>query len=151
MMVTNTKDYVKDDDEGEDDYKDSFGYYYRDRMIAQFKQDLYNKSFILQDQGKGDENDTLQKIFKFLVNFIDMGGPIPDNVYDYDHNNPEINFYFQGSGCNPELRESEKFLIMTQKSIKIIINEIYSDGPKKNYVTNETDVYHFDDIWSWIY
>ena len=37
---------------------------------------------------------------------------------------------------------------MTQKNIKIFINEIYSKGPKRNYVTNKTDVYHIDDIWS---
>ena len=36
---------------------------------------------------------------------------------------------------------------MTQKNIKIIINEIYSKGPKKNYLTI-TDVYHIDGIWS---
>ena len=37
---------------------------------------------------------------------------------------------------------------MTQKNIKIFINEIYSKGPKKNFATNKTDVYHIDDIWS---
>ena len=37
---------------------------------------------------------------------------------------------------------------MTQKNIKIFINEIYSKPPKKNYATNKTDVYHIDDIWS---
>ena len=37
---------------------------------------------------------------------------------------------------------------MTQKNIKIFINEIYSNPPKKNYATNKTDVYHIDDIWS---
>ena len=37
---------------------------------------------------------------------------------------------------------------MTQKNIKIFINEIYSKPPKKNYFTNKTDVYHIDDIWS---
>ena len=36
---------------------------------------------------------------------------------------------------------------MTQISIKIFINEIYSKPPKKNYVTNKTDVYHIDDLW----
>ena len=35
---------------------------------------------------------------------------------------------------------------MTQKSIKIFINEIYSKGPERNYPTNKTDVYHIDDI-----
>ena len=37
---------------------------------------------------------------------------------------------------------------MTQKSIKIFVNEIYSKPPRKNYATNKTDVYHIDDIWS---
>ena len=37
---------------------------------------------------------------------------------------------------------------MTQKNIKIFINEIYSKPPKKYYVTNKTDVYHIDDTWS---
>ena len=37
---------------------------------------------------------------------------------------------------------------MTQKNNKIFINEIYSKGPKRNYITNKTDIYHFDDIWS---
>ena len=37
---------------------------------------------------------------------------------------------------------------MTQKSIKIFINEIYSKPPKKFYATNKTDIYHIDDIWS---
>ena len=37
---------------------------------------------------------------------------------------------------------------MSQKSIKIFINEIYSKPPKKNYLTNKTDVYFIDDIWS---
>ena len=41
-------------------------------MIAQFKQDLSNKNFSLQDQSKGDENDTLQKRIKFWPNIIDM-------------------------------------------------------------------------------
>ena len=37
---------------------------------------------------------------------------------------------------------------MSQKSIKIFINEIYSKPLKKNYATNKTNVYHIDDIWS---
>ena len=36
---------------------------------------------------------------------------------------------------------------MTQKNIKIFINEIYSEPPKKNYTTNKTDVCCIDDIW----
>ena len=37
---------------------------------------------------------------------------------------------------------------MTQKNIKIFINESYSKPPKRNYATNKTDVYFIDDIWS---
>ena len=37
---------------------------------------------------------------------------------------------------------------MTQKNIKMFLNEIYSKPPKKNYATNKTDVYHIDDICS---
>ena len=37
---------------------------------------------------------------------------------------------------------------MTQKNIKIFINEIFSKPPKKYYATNKTDVYYIDDIWS---
>ena len=37
---------------------------------------------------------------------------------------------------------------MTQKNIKIFINEIYSKPPRRYYTTNKTDVYHIDDIWS---
>ena len=37
---------------------------------------------------------------------------------------------------------------MTQKSIKIFIDEIYSRRPKNNYSTTKTDVYHVDYNWS---
>ena len=37
---------------------------------------------------------------------------------------------------------------MTQKSIKVFIDEIFSKGPERNYITHKTDVYHIDDIWS---
>ena len=37
---------------------------------------------------------------------------------------------------------------MIQKYIKMFLNEIYSKGPEKIYITNKTDVYHVDDIWS---
>ena len=37
---------------------------------------------------------------------------------------------------------------MSQKNIKIFINEIYSKGTKKYYATNKTDAYYIDDIWS---
>ena len=37
---------------------------------------------------------------------------------------------------------------MAQKTTKIFINENYSKPPKRNYQTNQTDVYHIDVIWS---
>ena len=37
---------------------------------------------------------------------------------------------------------------MTKKNNKIFVNEIYSKANKKIYPTNNTDVFHFDDIWS---
>ena len=37
---------------------------------------------------------------------------------------------------------------MTQKTIKKFGVEIYSKPPKTIYVTNKTDLYHIDDIWS---
>ena len=58
LMVTNMKNYVTIDTHDDDA---DFRYGYRHTIIAQFKQDLYNKSFSLQDQGKGDQIDALQK------------------------------------------------------------------------------------------
>ena len=37
---------------------------------------------------------------------------------------------------------------MTQKSVKISINEIYSKGPKQNLSSNKTYLNHIDDIWN---
>ena len=37
---------------------------------------------------------------------------------------------------------------MTNKNIKIFVNEIYSKPPKKYYNTNKTNVYYIDDTWS---
>ena len=37
---------------------------------------------------------------------------------------------------------------MTQKNIKIFINQIFSKPPKTNYATSKTNVYYIDDIWS---
>ena len=37
---------------------------------------------------------------------------------------------------------------MTQRTIKIFLNEIHSKPPKRNYITNKTDVYYIDNIWS---
>ena len=37
---------------------------------------------------------------------------------------------------------------MSQKNIKILVDEFYSKPPTQNYATNKTDLYHIDDIWS---
>ena len=56
MMFTNMKDHVTLDDEDDDAH---FRYSYRDILIAQFKQEFYNKSFSHQDQDL--RNGGLQK------------------------------------------------------------------------------------------
>ena len=37
---------------------------------------------------------------------------------------------------------------MTQKPINIFIKKFYSKGREQNYLTNKSDIYRFDDIWS---
>ena len=37
---------------------------------------------------------------------------------------------------------------MTQKTIKTFKDEIYSEPPKNNYITNKTDTYLIDNTWS---
>ena len=37
---------------------------------------------------------------------------------------------------------------MTQKNIKMFINELYSKPPLGYYATNKSDVYHIEDTWS---
>ena len=70
-------DYYSDGKEEE-----QWGYGYKDDMIAQFKQDLYNKNFTLQDQGKDDPIDTLENRIKFWVdNISNDEGSVPDNLF----------------------------------------------------------------------
>ena len=107
-MATKLNEHVKGND-GDD--KVDFDSYYRDNMIAQFKQDSYDKNFSLQNQGKCNENDTLQKRIKFWLNVIDMWGQIPDNVYEYDYNDPGKNYYLGSLERYPELRDLKKVLI----------------------------------------
>ena len=66
-------------------------------MIAQFQQDLYNKSFSHQYQDK--RNDNLQKRIKLWLNYVvvNEGAPRPNNVNDYDYNDPGMDFYLRGS------------------------------------------------------
>ena len=111
LMIVNMKGYVQDNDDSENAYKDDFGFYYRDNIIAQVKQDLYYKNFSLQVQCNCDELDTFQKRITFCFNVVDMEDPIPDYVYDYEYGNSEMDFYFRWSRCDSELRELKNFLI----------------------------------------
>ena len=93
--------------------EEQWGYGYRDDMIAQFEQDLYNKNFTLQDQGKNDPINSLENRIKFWVNIINIDeGPIPDNLCDYDYSNDGLDHCFRGweRGEVPERRELKKLL-----------------------------------------
>ena len=61
-MCTNITDHVPFcfwDFYNDGNEEEQWGYGHRDDMITQFKQDLCNKNFTLQDQGKDDPIDTL--------------------------------------------------------------------------------------------
>ena len=99
-------DYYDDGNEEE-----QWGYGYRVDMIAQFKQDLYNKHFTLQNQGKDDPIDTLENRIKFWINIIEeYGGSMPDNVYDYDYNDEGCDGTVRGAEDFPEIAEFKKLL-----------------------------------------
>ena len=99
-------DYYDDGNEEE-----QWGYGYKDDMIAQFKQDIYNKNYTLQDQGKDDPIDTLENRIKFWLNiFINDEGPVPDNLHDYDYNNEGLDHSVRGWEIFPEIKELKKLL-----------------------------------------
>ena len=113
-MCTNITDHVPvrywDDDPDEEE---QWWYGYKDDMMAQFEQDLYNKNFTLQDQGKDDPIDTLDNRIKFWVNIISNDeGSIPGNLYDYDYNNEGLDHSVRGWDCKefPERRDLKKLL-----------------------------------------
>ena len=105
---------------GDPDEEEQWGYRKRDDMIAQFEQDLYNKNFTLQDQGKDDPIDTLENRIKFWINIISNDeGPIPENLYDYDYNNEGLDHSVRGWECKefPDRRDLKKLLdILRSKS-----------------------------------
>ena len=93
------------------DEEEQWGYGYRDDMIAQFEQDLYNKNFTLQDQGKDDPIDTLENRIKIWINIICSDqGPVPDNLYDYEYNNEGLDHSVRGWEIFPEIGELKKLL-----------------------------------------
>ena len=80
-------------------------------MIAQFKQDLYNKHFTLQDQGKDNPIDTLENRIKFWMTIIENhNGSMPDNVYNYDYNNEGLDGTVLVAEIFPEIGELKKLL-----------------------------------------
>ena len=80
-------------------------------MIDQLKQDFYDKNFSLQDQVKDDEIDILENGIKFwLKNFDDTGGPIPDDIYNYDYNDEGLDHSVRGAEMYPEIGELKKLL-----------------------------------------
>ena len=80
-------------------------------MIAQFKQDLYNKHFTLQDQGKDDPIDTLENRIKFWINITENhNGSMPDNVFNYGYNIEGLDGTVLGEEIFPEIGELKKLL-----------------------------------------
>ena len=80
-------------------------------MIAQFKQDLFNKNFSPRSQGKDDQIDTLQNRNKVWLDiFDDTRGPVPDNLYEYDYNDERLNHSVRGAKMFPEIGEFKKLL-----------------------------------------
>ena len=74
-------------------------------MEGQFEHDLYNKSF--SNQFESDEGFTLQERIDFLVTIVHRGGPILDNVYDY--NSGEL-FNLYRKAIDPEMQDLVKEL-----------------------------------------
>ena len=118
-MCTNITDHVPrrlwfDDP----DEEEQWGCGYRDDTITQFEQDLYNKNYTLQDQGKDDPTDTLDNRIKFWINIIgNAQGPIPDNLYDYEYNDERLDYSVRDWDRKefPERRELKKLLDILRK------------------------------------
>ena len=122
MMCTNITNHVPIRLWFDDPYEEEqWGSGYRDDMMAQFKQDLYNKNYTLQDQGKDDSIDTLENRIKFWINIISNAqGPVPDNLYDYDYNDEGLDYSVRGAEIFPEIGELKKIIRYTQKMNKYI-------------------------------
>ena len=93
--------YYNDGNEDE-----QWGYGYIDDMKAQFKQDLNTKNYTLQDQGKDDPIDTLDNRIKIWINFISNDQcPVPNNLYEYDHNDEGLDHSVREAETFPEIGE----------------------------------------------
>ena len=111
-ICTNINNYVPvrpwfDDENGEEQWECG----YRDDMIAQFKQDLFNKKFFVQDEGRSDQIDTLQNRIKFWPNNIrNAQGPVPDKLYENDYNDEGLDNSVCSAKVFPETGELKNFL-----------------------------------------
>ena len=100
----------------EPDEEEQCGYGYRDDLIAQFEQDLYNKNFTLQDQGKDDPIHTLEnRIIFWIIIISNDDGPIPKNLYEYDYNNEGLDHSVRGWEIFPDIGELKKLLDLLRK------------------------------------
>ena len=101
-MCTNINNYVPVRPWFDDaDREEQWGCGYRDDIITQFKQEISNKKFTLQDHGKDDPIDTLEKKTNSWINIIsNAGGPVPDNFYDFDYSNEGLDHSVCGSWEN---------------------------------------------------
>ena len=55
---------------------------FRDTMDGQFEHDFYNKSF--NNELESDETDNLNQRIEWWMMVVDGGGPIPNNVCEYN-------------------------------------------------------------------
>ena len=93
------------------DEEEQWGAGYRNDMITQFIQDLCNKNFTVQNQGKDHPIDTLEIRIKFWITIISNAeGPVPDNLYDFDYNDKGLDHSVCGAEIFPEIGELKKLL-----------------------------------------
>ena len=108
-MVTNMRDYVTLDPE-EDDA--DFRYGYRDTMIAQFKQDFYNKTSVFRINVKVIKMILSRTELNFglllLMIYWMIAVPIPDDFFIYDYNDDGLDHSVRGAEIFPEIRENKK-------------------------------------------
>ena len=110
-LCANINNYVPVRPWFDEDEKGQWVCGYRDDMIAQFKQYIYNKNFSLQNLGKNDENDTLQNRIKFWPNNISNSqGPVLDDIINYDYNDEGLDLSVRGAEIFPEIGELKNIL-----------------------------------------
>ena len=76
MMTTNMKDHFLKKNEEE------VRKVVRDTMEGQFEHGLYKKSFSIQLES--DDDFTLQQRIEWWMTIVDRGGPIPDDLCEYN-------------------------------------------------------------------